>query len=223
MDRAVLLKSIIAAALLSAMHLAPLGLSAQAKDYGQAGAVFPIVEEDFLKVIEARLRSMEKSGALAAANRKLAEAVKAQVLDPPAVGGLRTAQSPRSWLFDPGIELQEDIRDAEGRLVAARGTRVNPLDHVGLRQRLVFLDGTDDAQVRWAVSSTAPETVKLILTNGSAFRLMEQHKRRFYFDQAGMLTARFGLSHVPAVVEQEGRQLRIREVPIHRPSLGGRP
>ena len=218
MGRAAILKPIIAATLLPA-----LALPVQAKDYGQAGAVFPIVEEDFLKVIEARLRAMEKNGALAAANRKLAETVKAQVLDPPAVRGLAPAQGPRSWLFDPGIELQEDIRDAEGRLVAARGTRVNPLDHVGLRQRLVFLDGTDDAQVRWAVTSTAPETVKLILTNGSAFRLMEQHKRRFYFDQAGMLTARFGLSHVPAVVEQEGRQLRIREVPISRPSLGGRP
>ncbi|HEY4545593.1 MAG TPA: type-F conjugative transfer system protein TraW [Pedomonas sp.] len=218
MGRALILKPIIAATLLSA-----LALPVQAKDYGQAGAVFPIVEEDFLKVIEARLRAMEKNGALAAANRKLAETVKAQVLDPPAVRGLAPAQGPRSWLFDPGIELQEDIRDAEGRLVAARGTRVNPLDHVGLRQRLVFLDGTDDAQVRWAVTSTAPETVKLILTNGSAFRLMEQHKRRFYFDQAGKLTARFGLSHVPAVIEQEGRQLRIREVPISRQSLGDQP
>lgn len=195
---------------------------AGARDYGQQGAVFPILEEDFLRVIERRLRQMEASGALVAANRRLAEKVKGQVLSPPPVPGIAAAGRARTWLFDPSIALHEDIRDGDGRVIAVRGTRVNPLDHVALRHRLVFLDGEDEIQVRWAMASTRPESVKLILTNGSAFRLMERHRRRFYFDQAGTLSARFGITRVPAVVEQEGRRLRIREVPMDRRS-GGEP
>lgn len=194
-----------------------------AKDHGQHGAVFPLSEQDFLKVLEHRLRALEKTGALAAANRKMAEKVKAQVLEPAPVEGIAPAQQARSWLFDPSIELGEDVRDEAGRVLAPRGSRVNPLDHVDLRQRLVFLNGQDEAQVRWALASTRPEAVKLILVQGSAFRLMERHKRRFYFDQSGVLTRRFGIAAVPAVVEQEGRVLRIREVPVPAPTSGRAP
>jgi len=197
------------------------GGTAGARDYGQQGAVFQVQEEDFLKVVEARLHALQKSGALTALNRRMSETVKAQVLDPPPVRGVSAAQGPRTWLFDPSIVLQEDIRDEENRVIAARGTRINPLDHVSLRQKLVFLDGKDEAQVRWALTSASSERVRLILTSGSAFRLMERHQRRFYFDQGGALTARFGINHVPAVVEQEGRLLRIRELAIN-PAAEGR-
>lgn len=199
-----------------------IALPAEAKDYGQAGAVFPIVEDDFLQVIARRLQALERSGALARLNREMAATVKAQVLDPPPVAGIAQSQKARTWYFDPTIELAEDLRDEEGRIVARRGTTVNPLDHVGLRQRLIFLNGKDASQVRWALTA-APEAAKLILVEGSAFRLMEQHKRRFYFDQAGTLTARFGITHVPAVVEQDGRRLRIREVPVARSAREARP
>ena len=65
------------------------------------------------------------------------------------------------------------------------GTRVNPLDTVPLRQRLVFLDGDDPAQVAWAMGRTTALNAKLILVRGSPFALMKAEQRRFYFDQSG--------------------------------------
>ncbi len=41
---------------------------------------------------------------------------------------------------------------------------------------------------------------------------MNQSKARLYFDQNGVITGKFGIGHVPATVEQEGKMLRIREV-----------
>ena len=40
---------------------------------------------------------------------------------------------------------------------------------------------------------------------------MTRRKRRFYFDQEGRLTSRFGIEHTPAVVRQDGRIMRVTE------------
>ena len=55
---------------------------------------------------------------------------------------------------------------------------------------------------------------RLIMVKGAPLDAMTRHQRRFYFDQAGRLTAKFGITHVPAVVEQAGRAMRITETPL---------
>ena len=40
---------------------------------------------------------------------------------------------------------------------------------------------------------------------------MTARKRRFFFDQDGRLTAKFGIRHTPAVVSQTGSLLRVSE------------
>ena len=40
---------------------------------------------------------------------------------------------------------------------------------------------------------------------------MKARQRRFYFDQGGKLTAHFDIKALPAMVDQQGRMLRIRE------------
>ena len=48
--------------------------------------------------------------------------------------------------------------------------------------------------------------------NGSVLDAEKQMQQPIYFDQAGKLTTRFGITHVPAVVMQEGLYLKITEV-----------
>jgi conjugal transfer pilus assembly protein TraW len=43
---------------------------------------------------------------------------------------------------------------------------------------------------------------KIVFVSGSPFDEMKPRQRRFYFDQGGMLVARFGIRHTPAVVSQ---------------------
>jgi len=54
---------------------------------------------------------------------------------------------------------------------------------------------------------------------GAPLALMKARQRRFYFDQGGALVKHFGIRAVPAVVEQQGRVLRITETPV---KTGGR-
>ena len=44
--------------------------------------------------------------------------------------------------------------------------------------------------------------------------LMRQWQTRIYFDQGGILTAKFGITQVPAVIVQDGDRLRIEEVKL---------
>ena len=187
-----------------------------ARDYGQHGTVFAVLEPDMLSAIEAKLRAAEASGKIASMNKDLARRTTALVKRPPPVAGLVTAAKTRSWTYDPTITIGDDIRDHKGALIIPRGRRINPLDTVGLRQSLVFLDGDNPTQVAWALASTTQLNAKLILTGGSPFDRMKAAQRRFYFDQGGQLVGKFGIHAMPAVVEQQGKVLKVTEVALPR-------
>ncbi len=189
---------------------------ASAKDYGQQGAVFPIVEPDLLEQIRTKLQRLEASGETARLNADLKRRTIARVNRPEPVAGLSLAQTMRQWRFDPTIRVEQDISDDKGRLIIAAGTRVNPLDTVALRQRLVFIDGDDPAQLAWATKRYKANDTKLILVRGAPLELMRARQRRFYFDQGGTLVKHFGIRAVPAMVEQQGRILMVSEVPLSK-------
>jgi conjugal transfer pilus assembly protein TraW len=196
---------------------APLALlalpsAALARDYGQRGAVFPIIERDLLEQIHSKLRAMEASGETARLNEKLKVRTIARVNRPEPVAGLVRAHEARSWRFDPTITLAADIRGAKGELIHAAGTMVNPLDSVSLRAELLFLDGDDPDQLAWSLKQGT--NAKLILVRGAPLELMKARQRRFYFDQGGKLTEKFGIRAVPARVRQQGRVLEVSEIAL---------
>ena len=202
-------KLILPAALLAVL-LCP--SHALARDFGQRGTVFPVIERDLLEQIHSRLTQMERSGETARLNEDLKRRTIARVNRPDPVAGIVRASEARRWQFDPTITLAADIRGAKGELIHAAGTRVNPLDSVGLRADLLFLDGDDPDQLAWALKQTV--NAKLILVKGAPLELMKARQRRFYFDQGGKLTERFGIRSVPARVRQQGRLLEISEIAL---------
>lgn len=183
-----------------------------ARDYGQQGRVFPVIERDLLAQIHARLTAMERSGETARLNEELKRRTLARVERPAPVTGIVRASHARRWIFDPTITLAADIRGPSGELIHAAGTRINPLDSVALRQDLLFLDGDDPDQLAWALRQE-PQA-KLILVKGAPLALMKARQRRFYFDQQSTLTGKFGITAVPARVRQQGRMLEVSEIAL---------
>jgi conjugal transfer pilus assembly protein TraW len=200
----------LSAALLALFQQSP----AAARNYGQYGTTWPVIEPDLLAQIRARLLKLEASGETARLNAELRRRTVAKVNRPVPVAGITAASIVRRWTFDPTIMVERDIADAKGRVILTRGTRVNPLDTVPLRSPLVFLDGDDPVQLAWAIAKYARSAAKLILVKGAPLELMKLRQRRFYFDQSGTLTRHFAIRAVPAVVEQQGRFLLISELPV---------
>ncbi len=196
--------------------LGPLALLAHAEDIGTIGPTYAIEEPHLLTVIEQQLRAKQKSGELARleaeAKRRIVEAIE----HPAPLPGITRAERRRSFYFDPSIVVSENITDAKGNILVAAGTRQNPLAVVSLSKHLLFFDGRDQAQVAWARDALArfEGKVKPILVGGSYLELMKAWQLAVYFDQQGALTRKLGITHVPALVSQEGLRLRIDELPL---------
>lgn len=206
------MKSAVARILSSSLIVA-LGATAstQARDYGTQAQAFPVIEPDLLATIEARLARLQSSGQIDALNQRFARRVEQSVRRPKPVAGITPATRERNWQFDPAMVVERDIRDQKGNLIAAAGQRVNPLDFVTVRQALVFVDGDDAKQMAWATGRWNATDAKIILVAGSPIEEMTNRKRRFYFDQNGVLTERFGIRHTPAVVSQAGKVMQVSE------------
>jgi conjugal transfer pilus assembly protein TraW len=205
-------------ALLGATVFVASPMRSEARDYGQAAQAFPVIEPDLLATIEARLRRAEASGELARTNEVFAKRVEAKVRRPTPVAGISPAIAVREWDYDPSVRLERDIRDQKGNLIASAGQTVNPLDFVAIKQALVFIDGDNAGQIAWATSHYTALNAKIIFVSGSPIEEMTSRKRRFYFDQEGKLTSRFGIEHTPAVVRQNGRIMRITEQALKQAS-----
>lgn len=180
---------------------------ARAADLGVDGEIWPITEPDLLEAIHAELNRAAADGRLARFNDRVANQGQQALMSPPSLG-LPRARQDRSWLHDPTMIVQRDILTHQGVLIAAAGTRINPLEHVPLREPLIFIDGSDPRQVRWGLEQAG----KIILTGGQPKALMERHKRRMYLDQKGVLTSRFRITALPGRVRQDGLLLLIEEV-----------
>ena len=192
----------------------------EARDYGQTGQAFPVIEPDLLSTIEARLKRAEATGELARTNEMFAKRVEAKVRRPTPVAGISPATETRDWTYDPTVQLEHDIRDQKGNLIGRAGQRINPLDFVAIKQALVFVDGEDADQIAWATSRYSDLNAKIIFVSGSPIEEMTNRKRRFYFDQEGKLTSRFGIEHTPAVVQQNGRVMRVSEQVLKKGRAG---
>jgi conjugal transfer pilus assembly protein TraW len=189
--------------------------SVQAQDLGVIGPVYPIAEPSLLEVILAKLRAASEDGTLARLQREALARIRQGIDDPAPVAGLVRTRQPRHFHHDPSIVVQEAIRDTDGRVVVPPGTVVNPLDTVPLSQALLFFDARDRDQVAEArkLIDARHGQVKPILTGGSYLELMRRWRRPVYYDQHGVLTTRLGIRQVPALVTQDGRRLRIDELP----------
>ena len=190
------------------------GTIALAKDYGVSGHTFEIKEEGFLSMIYRKLEEIN----LSEENKKMQQLAVKKVEQPTAVEGIKKAEKDQSFTFDPTYEVTEDIILPSGQVLYQIGTKVNPLEHVKLDKKLVFIDGKDKDQVRWFIKQVGEgnfkEEDKLILVNGRPLELGDELQRQVYFDQAGVLTSLFKIEKVPAIVEQEDKLLRIREICI---------
>lgn len=179
------------------------------------GPVYRITEPDMLVELQDKLKAMKADGSL----QKLQDQAVANGLRSmarPTGMSLPRADRNRTWTHDPTYVVPYDIADHEGRKFAHAGDRINPLERgVSLRSPLLFLDADDPLQAkalpqllgRWPTS-----TPKVILVNGDWQAVTRQINRQVFFDQRGTLVKTFGISAVPAVVEQAGSILRVTEI-----------
>jgi conjugal transfer pilus assembly protein TraW len=193
---------------------------ALAVDLGKRGTTFEIKEEGFVAMMIRKLKTLD----LDKENEKMKRIAKDRVENPVPVEGIVPATEYREFYFDPTYTLQEDAVLPCGKVLYYAGTTVNPLEAMDLDRRLFFIDARDQRQIKWLKGQLAkpvPEQTpiiedRIILIGGSVFELKKQQDlTEVYFDQSGELTTKFGIKASPAIVEQEGKLLKIREIVLN--------
>ncbi|WP_223825622.1 type-F conjugative transfer system protein TraW [Candidatus Enterovibrio escicola] len=187
---------------------------AVANDLGVMGKTYPIIERDLIDVIHERIQEKTKSGELDELHHGMKDRSKEYARRPPGID-LPRAKEYRAVEVNPVYTLEDDIVDADGKVLFKAGTKVNPLEIRPLTKTLCFIDADDSEQVIWLQTYCAQDPRnKLILVNGDFQLLSNQTGLRLYFDQRGYLVGRFGIAALPAVIRQSGRVLYVEEFPI---------
>ncbi|MFP3018266.1 MAG: type-F conjugative transfer system protein TraW [Candidatus Tisiphia sp.] len=185
-----------------------------AKDFGIYGTIFEVKEEGFLAMIERKLKLVD----IEQEKSKMLEIAKTRIEQPVAVSNIKRTQKAQDFTYDPSYIIKEDIILPDGKLLHKIGTKVNPLDYINLDKKLIFIDSRDKEQVEWFKQQKSSSVIKaedkLILVAGRPLDLQKELDREVYFDQAGVLTTKFKIKQVPAIIQQEGKVLRIKEVKV---------
>ncbi len=191
------------------------------KDFGTQSTTFSIKEEGFLSQIQRRLASID----IAAHQKKMRDAVTKTVEEPKAVANITKASKTTTHYFDPSYILDHDVVLPSGKLLYAAGTPVNPLDHLSWTGKMIFIDARDQSQITWLKEHRVNPKIndtdtgnqdddKIILVGGKPLQLAKDINYQVYFDQFGELSNRFSIVHVPAIVEQDAKQLKITQIHI---------
>lgn len=189
---------------------------ARATDYGKIGPTYPVREPDMLAWIEQRVAAKVASGEALRHQQQQAEKIRHKLHNPEPLLSVTMASKSRTVYYDPTFVVEENITDDSGRILVAAGTTINPLDRVSLSRPLVFFDARDKNQVAFAKRYLDGRAglAKPILVGGSYFDLMKQWQTPVYFDQQSALIRKLGIRHVPAIVVQDGKRLRIDEIAL---------
>ena len=161
------------------------------------GPVYPIPEPDLLSILKRHAR--EEAGELKVRTQQAQKALQRYAERPTAGPNMPTALVDREWAYAaPKIE----------------GASVALLPDDFERQWL-FIDGDSHKQVMLAarfMKGKSVATHRVILVNGSVKDVSDTLKTRVWFDQARVLTKRFEVKAVPALLKATKERIWVKEI-----------
>lgn len=142
---------------------------------------------------------------------------------------LPPATQDRTRRIDASVIVTEDILDAEGNVLVAQGTRINPMDAMPFDMGLVIFDPLDESQLEAAYLASREleerddiREVMLIATRFNADEGWDGFKEATdYFDRHVFLLqpeikTRFELEYIPSVVTGDDTHFIVEELAIKR-------
>ncbi len=184
-----------------------------AENLGIVAKTYPITEPDMIEWIKQRATTMMENGQWDAIQQQAIANVKNKINNPIPVEGITDAVADKTWYYKPMIEVKQNLTDGNGRIIAKAGV-YNALRYKPFDMQLLFINGNNKKQVNWAIKQNNKDGVrtKIVLTQGSFMDLDKKHKIWFFYDQSGKYTQKLNITHVPAIVTQDGERLKISEL-----------
>lgn len=165
------------------------------------GQTFPIAEPDTLREIQERAAKVDW------------ESVRTKIMKHPSAfvsAPLPIADHEVTRYFDPTYVLPRDITDGHGKVLFAAGSRVNVYQRIKDPARTIVIADLP-AHYRWLQEVAKPqEGDRILLAGGNVVDARARTHLELYLLDARFIE-RFGLQHVPSIVQQDGTQLKVHE------------
>lgn len=185
-------------------------------DLGRFGETFDIAERDLIEELKSRIEELDWEAKAAEAEQSFVSQLPSHMLPP--------ARQTTERVFDPSVLVTQDIYAPDGRLLAARGSRINPAAQIPFDRRVVIFDGMDPQQVAFAAREVTVADSKypviLITTRfdrqeglqGLEVLMTELNQNVFLLFPD--FRERFGVERLPTVIFGRGDKVIIREVAL---------
>ncbi|MBC8386359.1 MAG: conjugal transfer protein TraW [Gammaproteobacteria bacterium] len=189
--------------------------SGDGKDYGVKGSVHDILERDLIEVMKERVAAIDWEDKKEQAINRYWD--KQRYLELPGATKERTRE------VDPSILISEDITDANGNVLVAQGTIINPLELRPFTQALIVFDPLDPVQMS-LVDQKLPELtskyprITLIVTRFNkekgweSYKSITEHFDSPVFNLTSEVKSRFQLEYTPAIITAAKRHFIIEEL-----------
>ena len=194
-------------------------INSYAVDLGRVGHAFPIIEVSVLDIINKRLAAITQED-LEKMQQESIKKVKESINRPKGIY-LPRATITRIYEYNPGIVVTRDrffdvreldIFDRKNKVkiwkmlgggnskivFLKKGMTLNPLDYYSVPQPLLFINGDDKEQVKWAVQQRGI----INLVQGEPLKLARRLNREVRFDQLAVNIKKLGIKNLPARVYQ---------------------
>lgn len=182
-------------------------------DLGRLGEVYDIAEIDLLSEMKRRMAAIDWHSKQRQAIARFWSQHKFEVLP--------VATTNRERLIDLSLSAPRDLFAPNGTLIIAAGTTVNPLDNLAFGLCLIVFDATDPKQLAFIeqLSCQDKHARRLFLATQlprqhgwDELKNLENTLQSPVFLLTPDVRQRFQLQKVPALVEQNSKQISIREV-----------
>ena len=185
-------------------------------DAGQKGPVYTITEPDMIGEIKRRIATTDwekqKSDAMANFWKGQGEGLD-----------LPKAKTNRERLLDPSLTVTQDIYHPDGRLIAAKGQRLNPQTLLPMRHVYIIFDATQPEQVGVAkklgdlAASKMQPVVYLFSkldhqTGWEQYNALASELGAPVYQLNKALLKRFQIQALPTVIEGRDDRLSVREI-----------
>jgi len=181
-------------------------------ELGTLGDVAEIVEIDLLEEIKRRMAAIDWKQKQQQAIARFWEQQKFEVLP--------VAQEDRDRSVDLTITAPRDLTAPNGQLIIRTGQTVNPLDKIPFGLCLKVFDATVPAQVELIQQQCCHDKQARVMYLATSLPRQDGWEKLKHLENTMqapvyLLTpdvrSRFQLQHVPAIVEQSGNRLLVRE------------
>jgi len=178
----------------------------------QEGKTYDFAEKNALTDIQEHIKKNDKNIEAKIAKKQLEQKSKAREWKPE-LRKLTAAKKHKVFYPDMTYTVPEDIKDARGQIMYAKGFKFNPADYVHMQQEIVIIDASNKVELEWAKKNNYLDSSKymVLLADGNAFEITEEFKKPAYY-LTKEVADKFQIQKTPSLIKQIENKIKVSEI-----------